>query len=103
MTETEFRKLALGFDGAVEAAHVGHPDFRVGGRIFATLGYPDDACGVLMLTPDEQQEAMGRHPEVFSPAAGAWGRKGSTVVNLSAIRAQALKPWMEIAWSRKRK
>ena len=98
MTANEFRSLALSFPEAVEASHVGHPDFRVGGRIFATLGYPDDSFGVLMLTPEAQAEAMGRHPEVFEPAAGAWGRRGNTKVRLSKARSAQLRPWMELAW-----
>jgi hypothetical protein len=98
VTANEFRHLALSFPGAVEAAHVGHPDFRVRGKIFATLGYPDDSFGVLMLTPDAQAEAMGRHPEVFEPAAGAWGRRGNTKVRLNEARPAQLRPWMELAW-----
>src|SRR5213592_2055129 len=98
MTAAKFREMALGFPDATEASHVGHPDFRVAGRIFATLGYPDDRYGVLMLTPDEQGDAIGLHPEAFSPAAGAWGRRGNTVVLLSAISTAALKRWMEMAW-----
>lgn len=98
MTANEFRELALSFPDAVEGAHVGHPDFRVGGKIFATLGYPDDSFGVLMLTPDAQQEATGRQPEVFEPVAGAWGQRGNTKVRLSAARTLQLRPWMELAW-----
>lgn len=92
--------MALSFPDAVESEHVRHPDFRVRGKIFATLGYPDESFGVLMLTPDGQQEAMGRHPEVFDPAAGAWGRRGNTKVRLSAARSEQLRPWMEVAWQK---
>ncbi len=97
MTPAEFRALALSFSKAVEASHVGHPDFRVRGRIFATLGYPDDAHGVLMLTPDEQQEAIGARPDVFAPVNGAWGRRGNTLVLLDAIATAGLRPWMDRA------
>jgi hypothetical protein len=100
MTADEFRQLALSFAGASEAAHVGHPDFRVRGKIFATLGYPEEDFGVLVLTPEAQGQAIGRHPEVFEPAAGGWGRRGSTHVRLSNARPAQLQPWMELAWRR---
>jgi len=98
VTANDFRELALSFPEAAESAHVGHPDFRVRGKIFATLGHPGDSFGVLMLTPDAQQEAIGRHPEVFDSVAGGWGRRGSTQVRLSAARPEQLRPWMELAW-----
>lgn len=100
MTAQQFRELALSFAGASEGAHVGHPDFRVGGRIFATLAYPDDRFGVLMLTPDAQQEAIGRHPEAFDAVVGASGRRGNTTVRLSATRPEQLQPWMLLAWKK---
>lgn len=76
-----------------------HPDFRIGGRIFASLGYPDESHGMVKLTPDEQAEFIDRAPAVFEPSAGAWGRAGCTNVNLqrasravveAAVRAAAL-------------
>ena len=99
MTPNEFRKLALSFADAIEAQHMAHPDFRVrGGKIFATLGYPDDRFGVLVLPPDAQQEAIARHPEVFEPVTGGWGRRGGTRVTLTQATQKQLWPWMEIAW-----
>jgi hypothetical protein len=98
MTEAEFRKIALSLPEAVEAAHMGHPDFRVGGRIFATLGYPEDGFGVLALTPDAQQELIGRYPDVFSPVNGGWGKRGATRVALKATRRSVLEPAMQSAW-----
>lgn len=98
VTAPQFRQMALSLAQTVEGWHMHHPDFRVGGRIFATLGYPDDAHGVLILTPDDQQQAIGRLPEAFSAASGAWGRQGSTVVLLRALNAKSLWPWMESAW-----
>ena len=83
---------------AVEAAHMGHPDFRVGKRIFATLSYPDERHGVLMLTPEEQGELIGSYPETFAMAAGAWGRRGSTKVLLEKASRRMLKRPMENAW-----
>ena len=98
MTAEQFRKLALGFAETIEASHVGHPDFRVNGRIFATLGYPSKRFGVVNLTPEQQQKAIARYPQVFTPAAGAWGRKGSTTVLLEAANEKLLRPWIEQAW-----
>ena len=98
MTAAEFRKIALGFPEAVEASHVAHPDFRVGGRIFATLGYPDERYGVLMLTPDEQQELLGRYPEMFEAVRGGWGRRGSTQVFLQSTSGRVLESAMKCAW-----
>jgi hypothetical protein len=99
MTAMEFRKLALSFPEAIESSHFSHPDFRIRGKIFATL-YPDDKHGVLMLTPDAQHDAIDLNPRAFSPASGAWGRRGNTVVLLRAIRATAIRKWMEIAWGK---
>ena len=90
--------MALSFSETVEASHMGHADFRVGGKIFATLGYPDDRHGMLVLPPVRQKDAIAQHPEVFSPAKGAWGLRGSTVVLLSKIRGDSLRQWMELAW-----
>ena len=83
MTADDFRRLALSQPGASEQSHMGHPDFRVGGRIFATLGNPDDSWAMVVLTPEEQRMYMTQAPDVFRPAAGAWGRRGSTHVALA--------------------
>jgi hypothetical protein len=96
MDATTFRRMALGMDGAVEGAHMGHPDFRVNGRIFATL-HPGDTRGMVKLTPDQQREFM-RASGAFEPAAGAWGRGGSTLVTLSAIDEETLGEAMTLAW-----
>ena len=98
MTAAEFRKMALSLPEAVEASHMGHPDFRVGGKIFASLGYPDNDYGVLMLPPSQQQQLIGGSSQAFSPAKGAWGRRGNTQVLLSAVDAAALRNAMEAAW-----
>jgi hypothetical protein len=97
MTGDRFRRLALGMDGAVEGAHMGHPDFRVGGRIFATLT-ADETAGVVMLTPDQQQEFVAADPRAFGPASGAWGRQGSTVVQLASVDEGLLGEAMTISW-----
>ena len=84
LTDADFRRLALGMNDVVESAHMGHPDFRVHGRIFATL-HADLKFGMVSLTPDQQRELIERHPAAFSPEPGAWGRQGSTAVRLDAV------------------
>ena len=98
MTPARFRRIALGFKDAVEQAHHGHPDFRVGGRIFATLGYPDDKWGMVSLTPDQQQSWVRTHPSGFAPVKGAWGEQGATSVRLQAVEEEALGEAMTQAW-----
>ena len=99
MTAEGFRKLALSFPDAAESRHMRHPDFRVRGKIFATLGYPDHHWGMVKLTPAQQTRFVLAHPNVFVPANGAWGRAGSTTVNLRAARQSSILPAMEAAWS----
>ena len=99
MTTKEFRRIALGFDGAVEKAHMGHPDFRAAnGKIFATL-HANKKQGMVKLTPDQQQQFLVDHPDAFAPAAGAWGLGGATIVTLAAIDAETLGEAMTAAWS----
>ncbi len=97
MTANQFRKLALSFPEAVEAEHMNHPDFRVGGKIFATLG-PDEEWGMVKLTPEQQAAFVGAEPKVFEPFTGAWGRRGSTKVQLSAARSPSVRAALEAAW-----
>ncbi len=101
MNSTEFRRAALALPGAEESAHMGHPDFRVGGRIFATLGYPDARFGTIMLSPDDQELLVRRAPRVFKPAAGAWGRAGSTSVLLRLASRTTVMAALESAWRRR--
>jgi hypothetical protein len=97
MHEREYRRMALRMEGAVEGAHMGHPDFRVNNRIFATL-HQDRTTGALMLTPDQQQEVIRAHPDAFTPASGAWGRAGATMVRLASVPEEALGAAMTLAW-----
>lgn len=97
LTEDDFRRIALGLDGAIESAHMGHPDFRAFGRIFATL-HPDRESGMVKLTPDQQQEVLRTHPAAFAPEAGAWGRSGCTRVTLAAVDEETLGEAMTAAW-----
>ena len=92
-----FQRIALGFTDAVEQAHHGNPDFRVGGRI-ATLGYPDDSWGMVALTPEQQTQYLRSHAAVFEPAAGAWGLQGATMVKLSDIDEDSLGEALTLAW-----
>jgi len=98
MTATQFRKLALSLPDVVESSHQAHPDFRVRNKIFATLGYPDERWGMVRLAPDQQATLLRPEPAVFRPAAGAWGRSGSTVVLLSAAKLAQLRPVIRQAW-----
>ena len=102
MTKTEFRRIALSMSGAVEKEHMNHPDFRVGGKIFATLGYPDDDHGMVILPTEEQASLLRSHPKVFTPAKGAWGKRGSTVVRLDAVDGKTMRRVMKIAWEKRR-
>ena len=79
-----YRRLALAMPGAVEASHMGTPDFRINGRIFATLAYGDKGLGTLMLTPEQQAMFVAEAPEHFSEVAGGWGRAGATLVRVDA-------------------
>jgi hypothetical protein len=92
-----FRRLALGMPGAAEGAHMGHPDFRVNGRIFATL-HGDGRFGMVKLTPDQQRLFIQNSPGVFAPESGAWGRQGCTRVTLEAVDEEALGEAMTLAW-----
>ena len=98
MTATGFRKLAVGFPEATESSHMDHPDFRVNGKVFATLGYPDSTWGMVRLTPAQQARFVASCPGVFVPVRGAWGRRGATNVKLRAVRAAMLRDALEAAW-----
>jgi hypothetical protein len=98
MTVDDFRRMALSLPEVSESAHMDHPDFRVGGKIFATLGYPDAAWGMVKLTPVDQQLVVAAAPDVFVPAKGAWGRRGATCVRLSKATKSAVRDAMTAAW-----
>jgi hypothetical protein len=98
VTATDFRKLALALPEAEERAHMDHPDFRVGGKIFATLGHPDKSCGMVKLSPEDQHYFSKAEPDVFIPVKGAWGRSGATSVHLKAARKETLSKAIEAAW-----
>ena len=97
MTAAGFRRIALAFDGVVESAHMGHPDFRVNGRVFATLKH-DHQHAMVKLTPSEQAIFIRSHPGAFAPESGAWGRAGCTRVTLKAVDEEQLGEAMTLAW-----
>jgi hypothetical protein len=101
MTAADFRRIALSMPQASESAHMNHPDFRVDGKIFATLGYPDRDHGMVILPPEEQRRLVESAPAIFAPAKGAWGLRGSTCVRLEATGAVTLRRVMEIAWRKR--
>jgi hypothetical protein len=97
MTASEFRNLALDLPQTCESSHMDHPDFRVGGKIFATLG-PAEAWGMVKLKPPQQQRLMRAEPRAFAPAAGAWGKRGSTIVHLESARIETVRDALKLAW-----
>jgi hypothetical protein len=96
-TEKEFRRIALGMKDAVEGAHMGHPDFRVKGRIFATL-HADRLWGMVKLPPDQQEMFVRQYPSTFVPESGAWGRSGCTAVHLKSVDEETLGEALTLAW-----
>jgi hypothetical protein len=98
VTAKEFRSIALALPDAEERAHMDHPDFRVGGRIFATLGYPEKFHGMVKLSPEQQHEYSNDYPDVFVPVKGAWGKSGATNVHLKTADKATLGKAIEAAW-----
>src|ERR1041385_2862493 len=98
MSPNEFRNLALGFPEAIESAHMRHPDFRVGGKIFATLGYPDKHSAMVKVSADDQTEFVRTNPDVFTPVKGAWGRQGATTINLPLAKTKIVRKALSAAW-----
>jgi hypothetical protein len=98
MSSSRFRSIALGLPDAVEGSHQGHVDFRVGKRIFATLGYPDEAWGMVKLTPEQQSVLVDAEPEIFRPIPGGWGRQGNTNVRLAKADPTTLRSALTMAW-----
>lgn len=98
VTVADFRKLALSHPEAEERQHMNHPDFRVGGKIFATLGYPDKTRGMVKLSPEDQHNFSKYYPDAFIPVKGTWGRRGATSVNLKAANKNVLAKAIAAAW-----
>src|SRR5438445_2053762 len=98
MNAKDFRRIALSLEGAEEGSHMGAPDFRVGGRIFATLASQSQGYGNLMLTPEQQSAFVEELPGVFVPIAGGWGRMGMTHIRLAAANEDLLAGALRTAW-----
>jgi len=98
MTVKDFRRIALSLEGAQEGSHMGAADFRVGGRIFATLASEKEGYGNLMLTPEMQADFVRESPDVFVPIKGGWGRMGATHIRLAKANKDVLTGALQAAW-----
>jgi len=98
MTANDFRRLALSLPEVSESAHMGHPDFRVAGKIFATLNYPRSGWGMVGLTPEQQELFTRSEPKTFMPVKGGWGKAGATNVKLRSARKRAVREALITAW-----
>src|SRR5580704_921630 len=98
MKASDFRRVALSLEGAEESSHMGSPDFRVGGRIFATLASQKLGYGNLMLTPEQQADFVQEQPDVFLPVGGGWGKTGATHIRLAATNEDVLTGALRAAW-----
>jgi hypothetical protein len=101
MTAKDFRQIALSLPETEQRSHMNHPDFRVAGKVFATLGYPDKTRAMVKLTPEEQHYFSKDYPNVFIPVKGAWGRRGATSVILKAAKKDVLRKAIQAAWLNK--
>jgi len=101
MTADDFKRIALSLPGAEEGSHFGNTDFRVGGKIFATLSLVKQGFGVLMLSPEEQAGMVQDEPEIFSPVPNGWGRSGATRVALVQVSPDVLEGALSTAWRRR--
>ncbi len=77
---------------------MGAADFRVGGRIFATLAHQAQGYGNLMLSPEQQAAFVEEQPDLFVPIAGGWGRMGATHIRLAAANEDVLAGALRTAW-----
>jgi hypothetical protein len=98
MNAADFRRIALSLEGAQERSHMGAPDFRVGGRIFATLASQSQGFGNLMLSPEQQAAFVEELPDVFVPIPGGWGKMGATHIRLAAANEHVLAGALRTAW-----
>jgi len=98
MTSDTFRRLALTMPETLEVGHMGHPDFRVGGKIFATLGSPDERWAMVKLTPEQQEAFVAADPAVFAPVQGGWGQRGATNLRLRQAKVASVRTALIAAW-----
>jgi hypothetical protein len=97
MSPSDFRTLALAIPDAVESAHCNHPDFRLGGKVFASLGAPDEDWAMVKLTPEQQADFLERAPDALQPCSGAWGRSGCTNIHLASAQKTLVRQALEAA------
>jgi hypothetical protein len=97
MTVDDFRRIALSLPEATESAHMGHPDFRVRNKIFATI-WPDEGWGMVKLTPEQQSVLSRAEPTIFAAVRGGWGQKGATTIRLESADPETVRSALEIAW-----
>ena len=98
MTAEQFRRLALALPEAVESAHLGTPDFRVRGKIFATLGVKHKGRCAMKFTLEQQELFMRVEPGTFAPVEGGWGRKGWSWLHLPDARPAIVRDALATAW-----
>jgi hypothetical protein len=98
LTPSDFRRIALSLPETEERQHMNHPDFRVAGKIFATLAYPNKQFAMVKLTPIQQQDFIASHPAAFQPVKGTWGRQGCTHIILAKSNQRAIKKAVLTAW-----
>src|SRR2546423_11219329 len=101
MTAQQFRPIALSLPQAEEREQMGHPDFPVCGKIFATLSHPNEEFGVVIISQVEQEEFMREKPGAFTPAKGARGRRGDTQVRLAKTDEATVRDALRLAWQRR--
>jgi hypothetical protein len=101
LTAADFRRIALSLPESAEGSHFKHADFRVGGKIFATLAFESEGYGVLLLTPEQQAGMVEDEPKVFSAVPGGWGLQGTTRVCLARVAPDVLEAALRAAWRRK--
>jgi hypothetical protein len=102
VTAADFRRIALRLPDTAEGSHFHVADFRVGGKIFATLAYEKDGCGVLMLTPEQQAGMIEDAPAIFLPVPNKWGQNGATLVRLAKVKPDILDGALRTAWTNRR-
>jgi len=98
VTVQQYREMALAFPEAIESSHMNHPDFRVRGKIFATILSPAKGVAMIKLTPKQQKAFMKEEPAVFAPATGAWGANGATMVDLARASEASVRRGLELGW-----
>ena len=98
MTPAAFARLALALDGAIQGSHGGHPDFRAGGKVFASMGFKGPDSATVKLTPEQQEMLVAAEPAIFTPVTGTWGHRGYTMIHLPAADATTMKSALAMAW-----